>query len=180
MAFCASCGAPMEGRFCAKCGASAGAAAPPPPGPSAPPPPGAYAPPPAPGYVPPAGYAPPAAAAPGLTENAAAALCYLLGVITGVVFLVLAPYNQNKTIRFHAFQSIFLWVASVVVWVAWSIVSGIILAATGFGFGFSFLHLISLVINLAIFLFWVFMIVSAYQGKKIVLPVIGQLAEKQA
>jgi uncharacterized membrane protein len=157
----------MEGRFCAKCGATAGAAAPPPQGQSAAPPPGAYAP-------------PPAAAAPGLTDNAASALCYLLGVITGVVFLVLAPYNQNKTIRFHAFQSIFLWVACVVVMIVWSIISGIILAATGFGFGFSFLHLISLVINLAIFVFWVFMIVSAYQGKKIVLPVIGQLAEKQA
>ena len=179
MAFCASCGAPMEGRFCAKCGASAGAAAPPPPGPSAPPPPGAYTPPPASGYVPPAGYAPPGAAAPGLTENAASALCYLLGIITGVVFLVLAPYNQNKTIRFHAFQSIFLWVASVVILVGMSIVSAIVLGATAFG-GFGLWFMLTSLIRLGIFLFWLFMIVSAYQGKKIVLPLIGQMAQQQA
>ncbi len=159
MAFCASCGAPMEGRFCAKCGATAGAAAPPPPG--------AYAP-------------PPVAAAPGLTDNAASALCYLLGVITGVVFLVLAPYNQNKTIRFHAFQSIFLWVACVVIWVGISILHMIVIGATYYGGGFGFLLLITSLIHLAMFLFWVFMIVSAYQGKRIVLPVIGPLAEKQA
>jgi len=168
MAFCASCGAPMEGRFCAKCGATAGAAAPPPPSQSAPPPPGAYAP------------LPATAAAPGLTDNAASALCYLLGVITGVVFLVLAPYNQNKTIRFHAFQSIFLWVASVVVWVGISILHMIVIGATYYGGGFGFLLLITSLIHLAMFLFWVFMIVSAYQGKRIVLPVIGPLAEKQA
>ena len=171
MAFCASCGAPMEGRFCAKCGASAGDPAPPPPGQSAPPP----------GYVPPTGYTPPGAAAPGLTENAAAALCYLLGIITGIVFLVLAPYNQNKTIRFHAFQSIFLWVASCVIWVGWSIVHAIIFSVTYYAGGFfSLVHLLSSLIYLLIFLLWVYMIVSAYQGKKVVLPIIGQLAQQQA
>jgi uncharacterized membrane protein len=181
MAFCASCGAPIEGRFCAKCGASAGAAAPPPPGPSAPPPPGAYAPPSASGYVPPAGYAPPGVAAPGLTENAASALCYLFGIVTGIVFLVLAPYNQNKTIRFHAFQSIFLWVASCVVWVGWSIVHTLIFSVTYYTYGFfSLVHLFSLLVNLLIFLVWVFMIISAYQGKKTVLPLIGQIAQQQA
>jgi hypothetical protein len=40
-----------------------------------------------------------AAAAPvanaGLTENAAGALCYLGGLVTGIIFLVIAPYNQN-------------------------------------------------------------------------------------
>jgi uncharacterized membrane protein len=129
--------------------------------------------------VPPTGYAPPAAAAPGLTENAAAALCYLLGIITGVIFLVLAPYNQNKAIRFHAFQSIFLWVASCVVWVGWSIVSAIVLGATYYG-GFGLWFVLTAVVRLGIFLFWVFMIVSAYQGKKIVLPLIGQIAQQQA
>ena len=51
-----------------------------------------------------------AQAAPGLEENLACALCYALGLLTGIVFLVLAPYNQNKLIRFHAFQSIFFHV----------------------------------------------------------------------
>ena len=43
----------------------------------------------------------------GMTDNVASALCYALGFITGILFLVLAPYNQNRMVRFHAFQSIF-------------------------------------------------------------------------
>ncbi len=151
MAFCASCGAPVEGKFCAKCGAPMGAAVPPP---------GA-----APGAA-------PGVAAAGMTDNAASALCYVLGLITGILFLVLAPYNQNKTIRFHAFQSIFLNVAWIVFWMVINIV-------------FSALHMWSLLflsplIGLAFFVLWIYMIITAYQGKKVVLPVIGPIAQGQA
>ena len=51
----------------------------------------------------------------GMDENVAAALCYLLGVLTGILFLVLEPYNRNPVIRFHAFQSIFAWIAAIVI-----------------------------------------------------------------
>src|SRR5260370_1287162 len=113
MAFCSNCGAEVQGRFCAKCGTPAPAAA----ASSAPPPEstGAYSAP----LPPPA--APPQAA--GLDENMACALCYLLGLLTGILFLVLEPYNKNRLIRFHAFQSIFLNVAWIAVYIALSIVS---------------------------------------------------------
>src|SRR5271165_5245073 len=99
MPFCATCGATVEGRFCAKCGtAVAGAAAPPPQTPPA------YQPPPAPVVT----NAP-------MADNVASTLCYALGFITGILFLVLAPYNQNRTVRFHAFQSIFLSVGFIII-----------------------------------------------------------------
>ena len=147
MAFCASCGAPVEGKFCAKCGTPMGAAVPPP-------------------------GATPGAAAAGMTDNAASALCYVLGLVTGILFLVLAPYNQNRTIRFHAFQSIFLNVAWILFWMVFNIV-------------FAALHLFSLLflsslISLAFFVLWIYMIITAYQGKTVVLPVIGPIAQKQA
>src|ERR1700761_2283873 len=108
MAFCASCGSQVEGRFCAKCGATVGAGpANLPPQPPPQPQPGASYPPP----VPPASLA-------GMTDNAASALCYSLWLVTGVLFLLLAPYNQNRTVRFHAFQSIFLSVAVIIVAIA--------------------------------------------------------------
>lgn len=157
MAFCANCGAAVEGRFCGKCGSAVGAA----------PPPGAT----------PAAAAPmggSAAAAPGLTENAASALCYVLTIVTGILFLVLTPYNQNRTIRFHAFQSIFLFVAWIAVWFALDIVLGIALHFLFFGL------FLSPVIGLAFFVLWIYMIVTAYQGKKVVLPLIGPLAQQQA
>src|SRR5581483_12059622 len=101
MAFCANCGTQASGAFCPNCGAAMGGAAP---NPNA----GAG------GYVPPAATAAPAQ---GLETNVASALCYLLGLVTGIIFLVIAPYNQNKTVRFHAFQSIFAHIAVIVLWI---------------------------------------------------------------
>src|ERR1700689_3225459 len=116
MAFCANCGAEASGRFCQKCGAPVAAA----PGPNPMPPP------PPPGMNPPDVHPlPPPAGAPslGMTDNMAGALCYLFGFITGILFLVLAPYNQNRNVRFHAFQSIFLNIAWFVVWIVVTIVA---------------------------------------------------------
>src|ERR1017187_3791809 len=78
MPFCASCGTQAEGTFCPKCGAPVGAGAAPPPG---------------------AGVPPPVVGSAPMADNAASALCYLL--IPAIVFLVIAPYNQNKTVRFN-------------------------------------------------------------------------------
>jgi len=128
--------------------------------------------------VPPPGAAPggtayqPGPAATGMSDNAASALCYVLGLITGILFLVLAPYNQNKVIRFHAFQSIFLNVAWIAFWMVFNIV-------------FASMHLFSLLflsplIGLVFFILWIYMIISAYQGKMVVLPVIGPIAQGQA
>ena len=96
MTYCAQCGAEVTGAFCPPCGAAVNTG-----GPQA-----SYA---APGT---SASAPAAAvAAPGMSENVAGALCYLLGLVTGIIFWVLAPYNQNRFVRFHAFQSIFFHVA---------------------------------------------------------------------
>ena len=113
-----------------------------------------------------------------MAENVASALCYVLGFITGIIFLVIAPYNQNRTVRFHAFQSIFLNVALIAIEIACSILFSIM---------FSLVHalvflgaIIFPVFGLAIFILWLYLIFSAYQGKMVVLPIIGPLAQKQA
>ena len=160
MPFCATCGAPVEGRFCAKCGSAVSASGASPSGAAAQP------------------AAQPAAVAGGMTDNVASALCYVLGLITGIIFLVIAPYNQNKTVRFHAFQSIFMHVAVIAIWFALGIVFSIM---------FHIMHSLTLlgmviypVLGLAIFGLWVYLIVSAYQGRTVVLPIIGPLAQQQA
>jgi uncharacterized membrane protein len=171
MAFCANCGAAVDGRFCQKCGApiasgpvGAGVGGPPPtPGPT-------------PGYTP---IPPPQTATNvGMTDNMAGALCYLVGFITGILFLVLAPYNQNRNIRFHAFQSIFLNIA----WVAfWIVVTLVLIPFRLIPFLGIFLAIIlQTVVGLGGFVLWLYMMFKTYNGEKVVLPVIGPMAEKQA
>ena len=118
----------------------------------------------------PPGATPLPAASSALSDNTAGALCYALLLITGVLFLLLEPYNKNRAIRFHAIQSILLNVAWFVVWFAGSIL-----------LGFAHLGVFLLpLIWLGFLVLWVYMIISTYQGKTVVLPVIGQLAQQQA
>jgi uncharacterized membrane protein len=108
-----------------------------------------------------------------MADNVASTLCYVLGLITGIIFLVLAPYNRNPTVRFHAFQSIFLHVACIVFWIAVRIVMLEILHMY-------FLFFLTSLIWLAAFLLWIVLLLQTYQGKTIVLPIIGPIAQQQA
>ena len=109
----------------------------------------------------------------GEADNVASALCYALGFITGIIFLVLAPYNQNKTVRFHAFQSIFFSVAVIAIRIVLSIVLTAVL-------GFYTMLTVQSLVSLCFFGLWLYLLIMAYQGKTVVLPVIGPLAQKQA
>lgn len=105
-----------------------------------------------------------------MSDNAAGALCYVLGLITGILFLLIEPYNKNKAIRFHAFQSILLNVAWILVWFGFNVIFGFI------RFGL----FLSPLVALAFFVLWLYMIISVYQGKNVVLPLIGPMAQQQA
>ena len=109
-----------------------------------------------------------------MADNLASMLCYILGFITGIIFLVLEPYNKNRAIRFHAFQSIFLSVGLFAIRL-------VLLTVLPFGFyGFGIWAMLWTIFNLACFVLYLYMLIMAYQGKTIVLPVIGPLAQKQA
>ena len=124
-----------------------------------------------PGYA-----AQPAAAQGGLSDNVAAGLAYL--VIPAVIWLVMEPYNRNRFIRFHSFQSLFLFGASFVLNIGLSIV-GMILGSMSLSLALLF-GTISMLISLAMFILWVYLLIMAFQGKKTSLPVIGPMAEAQA
>jgi uncharacterized membrane protein len=113
----------------------------------------------------------------GMQQNVAGALCYIW--IIGVIFLFIEPYNKNRFIRFHAFQSIFYglaWFALVIVWM----VLGGILAAITHGCGGCIALLAWPIIFLGYFVILVIMAVKAYGNQEWKLPVIGDLAAKQA
>lgn len=107
-------------------------------------------------------------AAPAIKDNIASALCYLLLGVTGTLMLYLEPYRHNHRVRFHAFQAILVNLTIIVIWLAISLL------------GKNLAMLLSPVFTLGTLVLWLVLIWTAWQNERIVLPLIGPLAEKQA
>ena len=151
MAFCPNCGSEVSGQFCPKCGTNVAGAAP-------------------------LGAPAPVASSSAMATNLASALCYLF--LPAIIFLLIEPYNKDRTVRFHAWQSIGLTVVLIVLRIVLGIVLGTMMA-----FSMSLGLLIGMMwmlIGLGELLLYIFLAVKAYQNQRIVLPVIGPFAEKQA
>lgn len=93
----------------------------------------------------------------GMSANVAGLLCYAFVWISGLIFYL--TEKENKFVRFHAMQSIIV-----------SVVFSILMLIP-------FLNIIALV---AWLILWIFLMVSAYQGKEVKLPFAGDIAEKNA
>ncbi|MFB3916071.1 MAG: zinc-ribbon domain-containing protein [Terriglobales bacterium] len=165
--FCASCGAQMvdTAAFCPSCGKATSSS------------PGVTT----------AGSAAPArapavaqsGASGGLGDNIAGLLCYSpVGLIADIVFLLVEPFNRNPFIRFHAFQSLFLCAAWFVVAIGLAIVSSLL--GSLFGPLALLLFPINMIIGLGMLVLCVLMMVKAYQMETPRLPVIGEMAARQA
>ena len=112
------------------------------------------------------------ASAGGLDDNVAGALAYVT-IIPAIVFLVMEPFNRKPFVRFHAFQCIFFAIAWTVLWICLSFVGHIPFL------GWASILLWPL-ISLAGFVIWLILVLKAYQGQMFKLPVIGDMAQKQA
>jgi len=108
----------------------------------------------------------------GMTDNVAGMLAYVT-IIPAIVFLVMEPYNKSRFVRFHSFQCIFFHVAWFALWIALSIVAHI--PVLGW-----LTILIWPLIGLAGLIIWIILLLKANQGQMYKLPVIGDMAEKQA
>ena len=107
--------------------------------------------------------------------NIIAALTYLLGFITGIVFLYLEPYNQDEFIRFHARQSIGFSVA----WFAIGIVFGVFIAVLPHGLG-ALLNFILTLIDIALAVFWLVLMYKAYNGERYRIPELADIVDSIA
>ena len=100
----------------------------------------------------------------GIQPNVAGLLAYVLGLVTGIIFLVIE--KENKFVRFHAVQAIVLSVGLTVA----GVVLGL-LPVIGIALG--------LLINLAGLALWIICMIKAYQGELFRVPVVGDIAAKQ-
>ena len=141
MAFCKSCGQDIgSANFCSKCGASQGAAA-----------------------VPVA--TPIAASTEGLAENVAGLLCYVLGWVTGLIFLLI---DKRPWVKFHAAQSIAVFGGLTVIRI------GLLFMTHFLGWG------IQALLGLLGFVLWIFLMIKAYQHETVRIPIAADIADSIA
>jgi uncharacterized membrane protein len=107
--------------------------------------------------------------------NIFAALTYLLGFVTGLIFLYLEPYNQDEFVRFHARQSIGFSVA----WFAIAVVFGVFIAVLPHGLA-ALLNFILTLIDIALAVFWVFLMYKAYNGERYRIPELADIVDSIA
>jgi uncharacterized membrane protein len=141
MAFCKACGQDIgTANFCPKCGASQAA-------PAASP------------------VAPTASPSEGLQENVAGLLCYVVGWVTGIIFLLI---DKRPWVRFHAAQSIVVFGGLTIIRILLSIMHGL----TGFiGWGFfSLLWLVG-------FVLWIVLMIKAFQHQTWRVPIAADIAD---
>lgn len=112
----------------------------------------------------------------GLAPNVAGALAYVLGPITGVLFLVLE--KQNRFVRFHAAQSITVGIALIALSIALSILSTVLAFIPVLGWIVAIL--LSLGLGLFSFVLWIMLMWRAWQGREWEVPVAGSFARRIA
>jgi uncharacterized membrane protein len=145
MPFCSSCGNSVNAtdQFCAKCGARQ-----------------------------PGTPAQPVDPLAGITPRTASILCYIPGIgwIASVIVLASHKFRNNRSVRFHAFQGLYLFVAWLIVeWVFTPIFREI-----------PHMFRIDKLLHALILVLWIFMIVKTSHEETYALPIIGELAERSA
>jgi uncharacterized membrane protein len=144
MAFCKACGQEIgTATFCPKCGASQGAA--------------------------PVPAAPAVSPTEGLQENVAGLLCYLLGWVTGIIFLLI---DKRPWVKLQAAQSIVVFGGLTVLRIALAFMGGLF----GGFFGWGLLAILSLVG----LILWILLMVKAYQHETFRVPIAADIADSIA
>lgn len=111
----------------------------------------------------------------GLTPNLAGALAYLLGPITGILFLVLE--KENRFVRFHAMQSTIVSVAWFILTNVLSFLLGVLGAIPLIGWLVGML--VSFGMSLIGLMLWLLLMWKAFSGEEWEFPVLGAFARQQ-
>ena len=104
----------------------------------------------------------------GIKPNIEALLAYLLGFVTGLIFLLIE--KNNKFVRFHAMQSTLVFGGIILLYIVLALVPII---------GWLILVVLSAILPLVSFILWLVLMWKAYNGERYKLPYFGNLAEKQ-
>jgi uncharacterized membrane protein len=108
----------------------------------------------------------------GMSNRTASMLCYIpvFGVIPAIVFLAAHRFRGNIRVRFDAFQSLYLFLA----WLIISSAIPVLIWQSGWGLEHAFLGCLKLVL----FICWVYLLIKAAKTEQIRLPILGDLAAR--
>ena len=96
----------------------------------------------------------------GLDDNVAGFLCYLLGFLTGIVFLIVE--KKSSFVKFHAKQSTITFLILFVV----SLILG-------------WIPIIGFLVLILSLILWLLLMVKALRGERYRLPIVGSMAEEK-
>jgi len=118
----------------------------------------------------------------GLDTNVGALLCYLPLCAISFIYsiIVLVTDKDNRTMRFHAFQSLLLTGAYIVVVIALQIFTAIVAGVTGSSMLAMLFYLLVIAVVVAFLGAMIYGMVKGYQGEQFKFPVVGDMAEKWA
>ena len=108
-------------------------------------------------------------------DNLIAASAYIT-FLPASVFVLIEPFKRNRFIRFHAYQSIFLTVATILIAIAIRILYSALTVIPVVGYLLAWLVIPVALLGWGIL--WVVLVVKALQGETFKLPLIGNLAER--
>lgn len=110
----------------------------------------------------------------GLSANVAGLLAYVLGPLTGVLFLVIE--KENRFVRFHAAQSVAVGLALIALSITFSILSAVVAVVPILGWIVALLA--GLLFALLTFVLWIVLMLRAFRGREWEVPVVGRYARR--
>src|SRR5699024_2282268 len=115
----------------------------------------------------------------GLSPNLAALLAYLVGFVTGIIFLFVKP--DDKFVRFHLWQSIIVFGSLFVLNILFFILDVVLVMIPVIGWLIGiFTIIISILLTLLQIALWIYLMVQAYNGKEPSIPIAGGIARNLA
>lgn len=110
-------------------------------------------------------------------ESVAGGLAYIT-FIPAIIFLLLDPYRKNCFVRFHSIQCLLAWVAMLAVGALLRLMALVVILIPVVGPLLTFV--VAVLAGMAAFLIWLVLVVKAFQGETLKLPVLGDFAERYA
>jgi len=104
-------------------------------------------------------------AAKAFAENVAGLLCYALGWVTGLIFLLI---DKRPWVKFHAAQSIAVFGGLTIIRI------GLLFMTHFMGWG------IQALLGLIGFVLWIFLMIKAYQHETVRIPIAADVADSIA